>query len=401
MKPTGRHPKDALTDLKVRKLSTPGRYADGNGLYLLVDGNGAKRWVLRTMVKGRRTDLGLGSVSLVTLAEARDQARTYRRVARDGGDPVTLKRQARRAMLTFREAAGRVHADHKAAWRNEKHAAQWLSTLETYAFPKLGDSLIDAISEPHVVEVLAPIWHTKPETADRVAQRIGTVLDWAKAMNYRTQGLDRDALRKALGRRPKKRARVQHHPALPYLELPDFLVKVRASDSALTVRLALEFLVLTGTRTNEVLGLRPEEIEGDRWTIPGDRMKAGTPHVVPLSPRCLELVKAARALGGAYLFPGRKSGAPLSNMSLLMLMRRLKSTAVPHGFRSTFRDWAAERTDFPAEVVEAALAHTIPDAVVAAYKRTDFFDKRRELMDRWAQFAAGEKAEVVPLRGRA
>jgi integrase len=398
MKPRGRHPKEALTDLKVRKATQPGRYADGNGLYLLIDGNGAKRWILRTVIKGNRTDLGLGSAALVPLADARDEARRLRRIARDGGDPLALKRKERRTVPTFKTAAESVHASHKDAWRNAKHGAQWIATLQAYGFPALGDRLVDAIDTAHVVEALSPIWLAKPETADRVAQRIGTVLDWCKAMGHRSTGLDREALRQALPKRGKKRARVQHHPALPYLELPDFLVKVRASDSALAVRLALEFLVLTGTRTNEVLGVRPEEIEGDRWTIPGDRMKAGTPHVVPLSPRCLELVKAARVLGGTYLFPGRKPGAPLSNMSLLMLMRRQKSTAVPHGFRSTFRDWAAERTDFPAEVVEAALAHTIPDAVVAAYKRTDFFDKRRELMDRWAQFAAGEKAEVVVLR---
>lgn len=401
MKATGRHPIDALTDVKVRKTTTPGRYADGNGLYLLVDPNGAKRWILRTVIKGKRVDMGLGSVQLVRLAEARDLARTYRRLARQGGDPLALKRKERRTVPTFRDAAARVHEDHKAGWRNPKHAAQWLSTLETYVFPKLGDRLVDSIEEPHVIEVLAPIWNAKRETADRVAQRIGTVLDWAKAMSYRTQGLDRDAMRKALGRRPKKRAVVQHHPALPYIELPAFIDALRAFDSSISVRLALEFLILTAMRTNEVIGAKPDEISDGRWTIPASRMKAGVAHVVPLSPRCLAIVEAAKQLGGVYLFPGRNREAPMSNMAMLMLMRRMGHTAVPHGMRSTFRDWAAERTQFPAEVVEAALAHTIPDAVIAAYKRTNFYEKRAELMTLWAQYATGGKAPVVPLRGRA
>lgn len=401
MKPRGRHPKLALTDLKVRKATRPGRYADGNGLYLLIDANGAKRWILRTVIRGKRTDMGLGSVQLVSLEEARDKARERRKVARDGGDPLALARAARRVVPTFSEAARKIHAANAASWRNAKHAAQWITSLETYAFPKLGERPIDGISETDVIEVLAPIWTAKRETADRVAQRIATVFDWAKAMGHRAHGLERDALRKALGKRPKKRAAVRHHPALPYAELPDFVTALRASDAALAVRLALEFLILTATRTGEVIGAKPEEISGDRWTIPADRMKAGVAHVVPLSPRCLEIIEAAKALGGVYLFPGRRPENPLSNMSMLMAMRRMGHTAVPHGMRSTFRDWAADRTQFPAEVVEAALAHTIPDAVIAAYKRTNFYAKRAELMELWSQYATDGKAPVVQLRGRA
>lgn len=293
MKPKGRHPKEALIDLKVRKATTPGRHADGNGLYLLIDANGAKRWILRTVIKGSRTDIGLGSAALVPLSDARD-----------GGDPLALKRKERRTVPTFKAAAERVHADHKGAWRNEKHSQQWIATLRAYAFPAFGDRLVDAIDTAHVVEALSPIWLAKPETADRVAQRVGSVLDWCKAMGHRAAGLDRDALRKALPKHGKKRARVQHHPALPYVALPTFIEVLRASDSALAVRLALELLILTGTRTGEVLGARPNEFTGDRWTIPAERMKAGTQHVVPLSPRAQAIVDAARALGGTYLFPG-------------------------------------------------------------------------------------------------
>lgn len=400
-KPTGRHPRLALTDLAVRKKSKPGRYADGNGLYLLVDQNGAKRWILRTVIKGKRTDMGLGSAQLVSLEDARDRAREKRRIARDGGDPLAQARAERRVIPTFSAAARTVHQGNTDGWRNPKHAAQWITSLETYAFPKLGDKPIDAIEQTDVIAVLAPIWTSKPETADRVAQRIGAVLAWAKAHKFRADGLDRKELVLGLPKREKKRARIKHHAALPYAELPAFITALRASDNGIATRLALEFTILTAARTGEVLGAKWSEIQGDRWIVPRERMKAGAEHVVPLSPRCVEILAEAKKLGGEYIFPGRKSGTPLSNMAMLMAMRRMGHTAVPHGMRSVFRTWAAECTKTPAEVVEAALAHTISDAVVAAYKRTTFEKKRAALMAQWAQFATGGTATVVALRAPA
>lgn len=396
-----RHPDRALSALKVRTIKTPGRYADGNGLYLIVEPSGARRWILRTVVQGRRRDIGLGGVRLVSLADAREQANAYRRIARSGGDPILELRKAKRAVPTFARAAKDVHAEHAKAWKNAKHRAQWLTTLTQYAFPIIGDRRVDEIDTPDILKVLAPLWLTKSETARRLKQRMHAVLDWAKASGYRTGDNPVDGVEKGLPKRPD---RVTHHAAMAYADVSAFIRRIRDSSLGEPTKLAFEFLILTAARTNEVLRSRWEEIDLDRkvWMIPPSRMKAGREHRIPLTPRCVEILRHARKCAGDsdFVFPGRKSTEPMTNMVFLMALRRMEEAVTVHGFRSAFRDWAAERTHFPREVCEMALAHTIKDKAEAAYRRGDLFEKRRALMDAWAAFAARAPAEIVPLHAR-
>ena len=389
-----------LSVARVRGVKTPGRYADGNGLYLVVDANGAKRWILRTVAKGRRRDLGLGSAQLVSLAAARAEAARLRQLARAGGDPIAERRRERRVVPTFREAAIAAHAAHAATFRNAKHRAQWLSSLEAAVFPVFGNRPVDAIETADVLKALAPIWTKKPETARRLKQRIKIVLDWAKAAGHRSGDNPVENVTEAL---PKGRPLAAHHAALPYAQVPAFLQALRAVEANRSTVLALEFLILTAARTSEVLGARWEEIDRATatWTVPASRIKAGREHRVPLSPCCLTLLDQAAALadGGPYVFPGRSPHAPLSNMVFLMLLRRLERADITvHGFRSAFRDWAAERTNVARAVCEAALAHVVKDKTEAAYFRSDLFEQRRKLMDHWAKFATATPAKVLPLQ---
>lgn len=395
-----RHPDKALTPVRINALKQPGRYADGNGLYLVIDDGGAKRWLLRTMVHGRRRDIGLGSTRLVTLAQAREEARNLRKIARDGGDPLEARRQAARVVPTFAEAARQVHAEHSAAWRNAKHGEQWINTLTTFAFPQIGERRLDQIGTADILSVLSPVWLTRPETARRVRQRLKTVFDWAKAKGFRSDGNPVEGIEKALPRQPDRRG---HYAAMPYAEVPAFVQNLRESEEAGEgVKLALEFLILTATRTSEVLQARWEEIDEEKkvWTIPAARMKAGREHRVPLGPRALEILSAARKLDetSEFVFAGRAPGKSMSNMVFLMALRRMKVSVTAHGFRSAFRDWAAERTNMPREVCEAALAHVVKDKTEAAYRRGDLFEKRRELMETWAAFLMATSATVIPLR---
>jgi integrase len=322
--------------------------------------------------------MGLGGLSLVTLAEAREKALTYRKLAREGGDPFAERRKTRAVVPTFAEAAEKVHAEHKASWKNPKHAAQWLTTLKTYAIPVIGERRVDQIGTPDILKVLSPIWLTKPETARRVRQRVGTVLDWAKAAGFQTGDNPVVGVAKGL---PKQTDRDEHHAALPYEEVPAFVQSLRASDNGEVVRLAFEFLILTASRTSEVLGAKWSEVDLQQriWTVPASRMKAGRTHRVPLVERTLEILKRAKEIGGRsdYVFPSRAEAKPLSNMAFLMTLRRMKLDITAHGFRSSFRDWAAEQTNFPREVCEAALAHAVENKVEAAYRRGDLFEKRR------------------------
>jgi integrase len=399
-KPRGRHPDRRLNAVSVRNTKTPGRYADGNGLYLFVDESGAKRWLLRTVVAGKRRDIGLGSAQLVPLADAREEAAKLRRMARAGGDPLAERRRERRTVPTFEEAALKVHAAHAATFKNEKHAAQWLASLKSDVFPVFGAKLVDAVEPADVLRALSPIWISKPETARRLKQRIKVVLDWAKASGHRTGENAVEGVARAL---PKHRTQQTHHAALPYAAVPQFLTDLRAAQAGDATKLALEFLILAAARTGEVLGARWEEIDLDAgiWTVPGGRMKAGKEHRVPLSARCIELLQEARAIsdGGAFVFPGRTPKAPLSNMALLMLVRRLGYKKVTvHGFRSTFRDWVGERSSAPTEVAEASLAHAVKNKTEAAYFRSDLFERRRALMESWAAFATTTPATVVRFR---
>ena len=389
-----------LTATAVKAAREPGRYLDGEGLMLIVGDNGARRWMLRLQANGKRRDFGLGSAKDVSLAEAREGAAALRKQVLAGIDPVAEKKREREPIPTFAAAAGRVHEEHKRGWKNGKHQAQWIATLETYAFPKLGDMTVDTIEGPAVRDVLADIWLEKPETARRVRQRIGTVLDWAYAKGFRSTEAPMRSLSKGLPRQPRKGDR--HHAALPYTELPAFLSKLRERVSV--GRLALEAALLTAARSGEVRGATWSEVDLDAaiWTIPAGRMKAGKPHVVPLSAPALDVFRRAvqrRQADSDLVFPGIRSRKPLSDMTLLKVLRDMDAGVTVHGFRSSFRDWVAEATNTPGEVAEAALAHTVPSAVERAYKRTDFFEKRRKLMDAWAAYCFAPASDnVVPLR---
>ena len=393
-----------LTAMKARNLKEPGRYGDGGGLYLVVSPSGSKKWVLRIVVNGRRRDFGLGSAARVSLAESREEADRYRRMIRQGLDPSEEKKKARTTIPTFREAALSVHGEHRPTWKNTKHAQQWLNTLEAYAFPDIGEMGVDKVDGPSVRDTLIRIWLEKPETARRVRQRIGTVLDWAHAKGHRAAALDMRGLSRGLPKQPKKKS---HHASLPYADVPDFIAGLREMDHiSEAVRLAFEFLVLTAGRSGEVRGARWGEIDLEKrlWTVPGDRMKMGEQHVVPLSARAIEILESASKSQrtddpGELVFKGAKPGRPLSDMTLTMLLRRAGVDATAHGFRSSFCDWAAERTAYPREVCEMALAHAVENKTEGAYRRTDFLEKRRELMEVWTRHCSvGGNGKVIELR---
>ena len=396
----GKHPSKALSPVKIRALTEPGRYADGNGLYLVVDDRGSKRWVLRIVIHGRRADIGLGGLATVPLADDRIQAQRMRQAARAGEDPLAQRKAQRVQIPTFREAAETVHRARLASWKNEKHADQWLNTLVSHIFSKLGARRIDQIQSHDVLSAISDLWQNKPETARRVLQRIRVVFDWAKASGFRSTDNPVEGLIEVL---PRHMGGKLHMAAMPYLEVPAFVATATRSGSAPTASdLALEFLILTACRTNEVLGSRWSEIDAGSatWTIPATRMKAAKEHRVPLSKRAVEILAEAKNLDGdsEFVFRGYREGKPLSNMALLMKMRRMKQPFTVHGFRSAFRDWASERTNFAREVCEMALAHTIKSKAEAAYRRGDLLDKRRDLMETWSRFVTGHNGDVVQLR---
>ncbi len=388
-----------LTAVSVQRQKKPGRYADGGGLYLQVGPTGSKSWLFRYTRRGKAHEMGLGALNAVSLADAREAAAGARQTLAAGADPLeareeTRKRQEAEASsgITFAECASAYIETHKAGWRNEKHIAQWSSTIKTYAEPILGTLPVRAVDLNLVMEVLEPIWQAKPETAARLRGRIEAVLDWAAVRGYRSA--DNPArwkgyLDKLLPPRSKVQ-RVRHHPALPYEEVGTFMTELRQRKED-TAR-ALEFTILTASRTSEVLNAKWDEFDLNAkvWGIPGERMKAGKDHRVPLSDVAMSiLTRMYKVRRNAFVFPGQKKDRPLSNMVFLQLLKRMgRSNLTTHGFRSTFRDWASERTAFSREVAEMALAHTIGDKVEAAYRRGDLFDKRRELMEAWEMFCA-------------
>jgi len=386
----GKHPHKALSTVRINSIKSKGRFADGNGLYLVVDPSGAKRWVLRTMVRGKRRDIGLGGLKLVSLAEAREKAAEFRKIAREGGDPVAERRKATKAAPTFKEAAKTVYESYKAAWKNPKHVAQWISSMEAYAFPIIGEYRVDEVETTDVMRVLSPIWLSKPETARRVRQRIKSTLDWAKASGFRSGDNPVDGVTSGL---PKHSDRDNHFQAIAYKEVPKFIANLHRSHANEVVRLAFELLILTATRTNEVLNADWSEIDLKKkvWTIPASRMKTSREHRIPLSIRAVQIFERMQKIGNeeGLVFPGRDSEKPLSNMAFLMTIRRMGFEFTAHGFRSAFRDWAAETTNFPRDVCEMALAHTIKNKTEAAYRRGDLFEKRRSLMGGWTRFCEG------------
>ena len=406
-----------LSALAVSRVKKLGLYPDGGGLYLQIAAGGSKSWIYRFMLDGRARTMGLGSLLAVPLADARGRAAEARALRASGIDPIEA-RNAERATarlnaakaITFKDAAERYIEAHAAGWRNAKHIAQWRSTLETYAYPVFGSLAVQDVDVAVVMKVLEPIWTTKTETASRVRGRIESVLDWAAARGYR-KGENPARWRGHLKNLLPERSRVRkpkHHPALPYVEIGDFMKALRAQEGG--AGRVLEFVILTAARTGEVIGARWSEIDMKEgtWIVPAERIKGGREHRVPLSAPALGILETMADLrdgkADGFVFPGRKRGRALSNMAMLKLLERMeRDDLTVHGFRSTFRDWAAERTNYPREVAEAALAHVIPDKVEAAYRRGDLFEKRRRLMNEWARFCAKAKAggKVVPMRAKA
>ncbi len=389
---------NALTPAKVKQEKRPGRYADGQGLYLHVSETGARWWIWRGTVHGRRRELGMGSARLVSLAKAREIARTWRRIARDGGDPVVERDKNRRQSLTFEEAARRVWAAQiEPPGRNEKYTKQWLTSLKAHAFPLIGSLPVHAVTQSDILRVLSPIWTERSQTARLVRQRLRTVLNWARAAGH-CEGVNPvEGVEDGL---PKQRYRVQHFKALPFKELPEFMRRLEAVEGV--AALALRFTILTAARSGEVRGARWSEIDiEDRlWVVSDTRMKAEREHRVPLSGEALAVLERVCGLDSTMVFPAHKRGAIMHDMTMAAPLKRLDVPGTVHGFRSTFRDWAAERTNVPREIAELCLAHEVGNAVERAYRRSDLFDKRRKLMDQWARFclSAGSKGDVVELR---
>lgn len=384
--------KKTAISLKAAKL--PGRYGFGEGLALVIGKSGGRSWIVRVQKDGRRRDIGLGSESKVPLKLARERAAEVRQQIELGVDPVA-ERAKSAGIPTFSVAAKKVHAENKPSWKNGKHANQWINTLETYAFPSFGNRSVADIDAAAVRDCLAAIWLEKPETARRLRQRIATVIDWAVAKGYRASGLAMPVIDKAL---PKQRAKVKHHAALPHADIPVFTRSLRETESL--GRLALEAVILTAARSGEVRLMTWGELDlvAATWTVPAERMKAGREHVVPLSPQALALFERMKAHRRDYtdlVFPGQKRGKPLSDMTLTKALRDMGLSITAHGFRSTFRDWVAEQTNWPSDLAEAALAHVVSDKTVAAYQRGTMLEKRRELMAAWASYCDGPRGGNV------
>ncbi|OYX60119.1 MAG: integrase [Novosphingobium sp. 32-60-15] len=391
----------------VKAVSTAGRYVDGDGLCLVVGKTGGKSWVVRVQKDKARRDIGLGSAAKVTLRLARDRAAIVRSQLEAGIDPIIERRKAA-GVPTFREAAALVHAEHKKGWKNGKHRDQWLATLDAYAFPAFGDVSVALVDTGAVRDALGAIWLTKGETARRLRQRIRTVIDWAVAKGYREASLPWPVIDKAL---PKQRAKVKHHPSLPYADLATFLADLRSKETM--GRLALETLILTAARSGEVRGALWSEIDlkAQLWSIPAERMKAGNDHVITLSDAAvtlLERMKSHKRENSDLVFPGTSKGKELSDMTLTKVIRDMhandlkqggagyldpvqRKIATAHGFRSTFRTWAAEQTSYPREIAEAALAHINQNRTEASYLHTDHRAKRADLLQLWGKFCEGKK----------
>ena len=394
-----RHPYNKLTAITVKKLSKPGKYADGNNLYLHIDPSGARRWILRLTVGHRRRDMGLGNTMIVSLEEARKLARLYRGIAKSGGDPFVERQKERGFKVTFIFCAQKVHELNRPTWKNEKFALQWYSSLENHVFPKIGNIPVSQITSSDILGVLSPIWNNKSDTARKLKQRIRLVFKWARAKGY-FQGDDPVELaEQAL---PKQLKSDDHHKSLEFEKLPEMISNLRKSKISLPTKLALEFTILSACRTSEVLNAKWEEIDLTKliWSIPSERMKGGKVHQVPLTDRMTVILNDCKKLktNNDLLFPSEINGEALSNNTMrLALKKRLKIDATVHGMRSSFKDWASETTNFANEVSEMALAHTISNKTELAYRRRTLIEKRRHLMQKWSDYLNNKEGEVIEL----
>jgi integrase len=394
-----------LTAVEVRGIDKKGMHHDGGGLYLQVSASGAKSWIFRFTLDGRAREMGLGPVHAIPLAEARKRAAECRRMRLDGIDPIKARSEHRSWKkleaakgMTFATCAAAYLDAHQDAWRNALHRKQWRTTLSTYAGPVFGSLPVQEVDLTLVMKALEPIWRAKPETASRLRGRIEAVLDWATVRSYRkgeNPARWRGHLDKLLPARAKIQ-KVEHHPALPYDEIAEFSTALRDQEG-IAAR-ALDFLILTAARTGEIIGAHWDEVDlkDKMWVVPGARTKAGREHRVPLSAAAMTILKQMNEIRESdFVFPGGKKGKPLSNMAMLAVLKRMgRGDLTAHGFRSTFRDWAAERTSFPREVVEMALAHAIENKVEAAYRRGDLFQKRRQLMEAWTRFCVAKRTQT-------
>ncbi|MCP5361450.1 MAG: tyrosine-type recombinase/integrase [Hyphomicrobiales bacterium] len=399
-----------LVPVTLNKIKQKGMYPDGGNLYLQVTDAGVKSWIFRYMIDGKSRSMGLGPLNALSLADARMLAAECRKQLSQGIDPLAARRaeQAKVKLLylrniTFKQCAEAYIEAHKSGWRNAKHASQWTNTLTTYAYPTIGGLMVQDVDVGLVLKVLEPIWKTKTETADRLRGRIEAILDWASSREYRTGDNParwRGKLQNLLPARSKIQ-QVKHHPALPYDDISEFVAALELQEGLAAE--ALKMVILTATRTSETINAKWDEfdLKNKLWVIPANRIKTGKEHRVPLSESVLKILKELHEKRiNDHVFPSR-NGKSLSNMAMLVLLRRMKRDDITvHGFRSTFRDWAAEQTNYAREVAEAALSHAVGNAVEAAYRRGDLFEKRRKLMNEWARYCYQPKTagKVIKMR---
>ena len=385
-----------ITTKFVENVTEAGKYYDLHGLFLHVRPSGAKKWLQRDTFNGRRREIGLGSAKIVSVATARKKAYQNLVIVSEGKDPIEDNKQDK-IIPKFEEAARTVYEANRPTWRNAKHAAQFITTLETYAFPVIGNMPVKDINSTHVLQILSPIWVTKSETARRIRQRLSTVFKWCVAKQWRVDDPADIAIAQAL---PSQKKKVTHRKSISYNEVADFLDTVSKSSAGLNTKLGIEFLILTATRSGEVRNARWDEVDGSLWTIPAERMKAEVAHRIPLPSRCMEILASAKEIsqGSGYIFEGTKPNKPLSENTFNKLMKELGLDVHAHGFRTSFRTWTQEKTNYPREIAEAALAHSLSDKAEAAYARSDLLEKRAEMMEAWAQFLSASGSDVIQIR---
>lgn len=385
-----------LTARFVETKKEPGKYYDLHGLFLRIYSSGSKNWVQRLTIKGKRHDLGLGNANVKSLAQARSEAFNNLRDCKEGRNPLR-ERQQQNKILTFKEAALEVIEINRPNWSNEKHAAQWRATFTKYAFPLIGDLKVDEIDTTHMLDVLKPIWLEKAVTASRVRQRMSAVFTWSIAKRWRTDN-PADSVASAL---PKQSSKVKPRKSLDYREVQNFIQTVQNSDTMMSIKLALEFTILTATRPSEAREAKWSEIKESTWIVPSERMKERVEHRVPLSSRCLEILAEAKTIsdGSDYIFLGGKAGRAVTETAVRKALKRSDFDLHVHGFRTSFRTWTQEKTNYAREVAEMALAHKLKDKAEAAYARSDLFEQRKSLMEDWARYVSTDEAKIISLRG--